>query len=261
MDLKRGANWRKWDLQVQTILDDGYISLSSYYEKLKTDFASQWHKYIGLVGGEENALLFDSKKFFYDQSIPEKTRCLNYVRNLFAFVNTFNSEVGVIGITDHNYHNNILIDDFIEFSKGNDLKALAGIEINVSGVHMLVFFENAPYSKSSFSEGLKTFLSKINVERSRIMYIEDKSSGLEGDAKIGRVFFSKTGNTLYYKGRKFQSLKGKGFKANYFDVDNGDEFWISGPRKDRNDRLYGGQLDVEIDEDVKVEYFNLIKST
>lgn len=91
-------------------------------------------------------------------------------------------------------------------------------------------------------------------ERSRIMYIEDKSKGIEGEARIGRVFFSKTGKTLYYRGRKFQSLKGSGFKSNYFDIDTGDEFWISGPRKDKNDRLYGGNQGVEIDEDVKEEY-------
>ena len=83
-------------------------------------------------------------------------------------------------------------------------------------------------------------------ERSRIMYIEDKSNGLEGEARIGRVYFSKTGKTLYYKGRRFQSLKGRGFKANYVDLNNGDEFWISGPRKDMNDRLYGGNKDVAI---------------
>ncbi|MDB3907305.1 hypothetical protein N9355_07520 [Crocinitomicaceae bacterium] len=99
---------------------------------------------------------------------------------------------------------------------------------------------------------------EFKLERSRIMYIEDKSSGLEGNARIGRVYFSKSGKTLYYKGRKFQSLKGTGFKANYFDIESGDEFWISGPRKDRQDRLYGGQLGVEIDTDIKNEYLKLL---
>jgi len=99
---------------------------------------------------------------------------------------------------------------------------------------------------------------EFKLENSRIMYVEDKSSGIEGEARIGRVYFSKTGRTLYYRNRRFQSLKGMGFKANYVDMDNGDEFWISGPRKDRQDRLYGGQLGVEIDEDVREEYFELI---
>ena len=98
---------------------------------------------------------------------------------------------------------------------------------------------------------------EFNLNRSRIMYIENKSEGLEGDARIGRVYFSKTGKTLYYKGSKFQSLKGSGFKANYYDVDTNEEYWISGPRKDQNDRLYGGKLDVEVDEDVKEEYKKL----
>lgn len=100
---------------------------------------------------------------------------------------------------------------------------------------------------------------EFKMERSRIMYIEDKSEGIVGDARIGRVYFSKTGKTLYYKSRKFKSLNGYGYKSNYFDVNNGDEFWISGPRKDRNDRLYGGSDGVVIDEDVKDEYRKLLR--
>ena len=88
---------------------------------------------------------------------------------------------------------------------------------------------------------------------SRIMYIEDKSGGITGPARIGRVTFSKSGATLYYGGHSFQSLKGSGFKANYFEVESGAEFWISGPRKDGLDRLYGGL--VEVDEDVREEYW------
>ena len=91
------------------------------------------------------------------------------------------------------------------------------------------------------------------------MYIEDKSGGLEGDARIGRVYFSKSGKTLYYRGRRFRSLKGYGFKSNYFEVASGDEFWISGPKKDRQDRLYGGSLGVEIDEDVREEYIAYLR--
>src|SRR5687767_14955310 len=91
------------------------------------------------------------------------------------------------------------------------------------------------------------------------MYIENKSGGLEGPARIGRVSFSKTGRTLYYSGRKFQSLAGRGFKANYFDVETGDEYWISGCKKRVGDRLYGGDLDVEIDDDVREEYWTTIR--
>jgi hypothetical protein len=73
------------------------------------------------------------------------------------------------------------------------------------------------------------------AKRSRIMYIEYKGDGLVGPARIGRVTYSKTGCTLYYGGKSFQSLKGSGFKANYFDVATGEHYWISGPRKNGAD--------------------------
>ena len=100
--------------------------------------------------------------------------------------------------------------------------------------------------------------SQFRLSRSKIMYIESKADGLEGPAVIGRVYFSKSGKTLYYKGLKFQSLKGAGFKANYFETESGDHYWISGPRKDQNDRLYGGNSGVQIDDDVREEYATLI---
>ena len=100
--------------------------------------------------------------------------------------------------------------------------------------------------------------SQFRLSRSKIMYIESKADGFEGPAVIGRVYFSKSGKTLYYKGLKFQSLKGAGFKANYFETESGDHYWISGPRKDQNDRLYGGNSDVQIDDDIRSEYFALI---
>ena len=90
------------------------------------------------------------------------------------------------------------------------------------------------------------------------MYIEDKSAGLVGPARIGRVTFSKTGKTLYYRGRSFQSLKG-GYKSNYFDTETGDKFWISGPKRNGGDGLYGENVLLEIDEDVKEEYWRDIR--
>ena len=104
------------------------------------------------------------------------------------------------------------------------------------------------------------FPSDFKLSRSKIMYIEDKSEGLDGEARIGRVYFSKSGKTLYYRDKKFQSLKGSGFKANYFEVDSGEHYWISGPRKDQSNRLYGGNSGVVIDEDIKNEYLQLINT-
>ena len=58
--------------------------------------------------------------------------------------------------------------------------------------------------------------------RSEIMWIERKSDGLVGPARIGQVTFSKTGRSLRYANKRFENLKGKGFKANYVDVATGD---------------------------------------
>jgi len=100
----------------------------------------------------------------------------------------------------------------------------------------------------------------MSAQKTRIMYIEDKSRGLNGPARIGRVTYSKSGKSLNYRERIFQTLSGTGFKANYFDVETGDHFWISGPRKDGRDRLYDGSTKpVEIDDDVSVEYWRDIR--
>lgn len=102
-----------------------------------------------------------------------------------------------------------------------------------------------------------TMPTKKNL-KSRIMYIEQKSGNLIGPARIGRVYFSKTGKSVYYKNKRFRKIRG--FKSNYEDVETGEDYWISGPRKDKNDRLYGGQEGVNIDLDVKEEYLELVSS-
>lgn len=47
------------------------------------------------------------------------------------------------------------------------------------------------------------------MSSTRIMYIENKDGdgGIVGDARIGRVKFSKSGKSLYYSGKMFESLK------------------------------------------------------
>ena len=95
--------------------------------------------------------------------------------------------------------------------------------------------------------------------KTRIMYIECKAGGLVGNARIGRVRFSKTGRTLYYGGKTFQSLKGSGFKSNFYDVESGEDYWISGPHKDGGDRLYGERLPIFVDDEVSDEYWTQIR--
>jgi hypothetical protein len=112
---------------------------------------------------------------------------------------------------------------------------------------------------ASRSSGVGVSSTKAKARAGRIMYIECKAGGLTGTARIGRVTFSKTGRTLYYRGQTFQSLKGAGFKSNYHCVETGEDYWISGPKRRGGDTLYGGSTPVEIDEDVREEYWRDIR--
>src|SRR5947209_9691181 len=92
------------------------------------------------------------------------------------------------------------------------------------------------------------------------MYIERKAGRLIGEARIGRVTWSKGGRTLEYAGRHFRSPATKGFKSNYVCVETGEDYWISGPRRDGWDRLYGERVPIYIDEDVREEYWSRIRN-
>ncbi len=94
--------------------------------------------------------------------------------------------------------------------------------------------------------------------QTRIMYIEYKGDGIVGPAKIGMLTFSKTGKSLHYGGRTFASLSGYGFKANYYDVEPKEHYWISGCKKDGTDALYS--TTVEIDDDVREEYWTRMRN-
>jgi hypothetical protein len=91
------------------------------------------------------------------------------------------------------------------------------------------------------------------------MYIENKSGSLNGGARIGRVTFSKTMRSMFYGGKEFGKTK-SGYKYNCIELGSRDEYWISGCKKDGTDRLYGGNVPVYIDEDVREEYWVSIRN-
>jgi hypothetical protein len=91
----------------------------------------------------------------------------------------------------------------------------------------------------------------------RIMYVELKSGNDRGPAWIGRVRTSKTGRTVYYRGRTLR--RHQGVAGNHIDVDSGEEFWVSGIKKDGTDRHWAGSGPVEIDPDVLDEYLEMVE--
>jgi hypothetical protein len=91
--------------------------------------------------------------------------------------------------------------------------------------------------------------------RKRLMYVENKDGAIDGaDARIGWVTFSKTGQTVYYRGRELQKAKGGGLRGNFFDVTTGEEYWVSGV-KTRGSNVHSAErATVVIDADAQDAY-------
>lgn len=89
------------------------------------------------------------------------------------------------------------------------------------------------------------------------MYIERKAGELEGEARIGRVMYSKSGRSLYYGGKMYSMAQG--FKSNFIEQETGEDYWISGPHRDGCDRLYDSSMPTQIDDDVREEYWTVIR--
>ena len=95
--------------------------------------------------------------------------------------------------------------------------------------------------------------------KSEIKYIELKSGFSDnGPAWIGLVSFSKSGKTIYFDGKAFQTLNGNGIAGNFFDIENGDEYWISGVKKNQKDRHKFGGGKIFIEKRILNEYLKII---
>ena len=93
----------------------------------------------------------------------------------------------------------------------------------------------------------------------RVMWIEHKGDdGIVGPVRIGWVDVRHGGKKIVYRDQVFLSLRGRGFKSNFYDRETGDHYWISGCRKDGRNALYG--TSVEIDEDAREEYWVRIRN-
>jgi hypothetical protein len=73
--------------------------------------------------------------------------------------------------------------------------------------------------------------------KKQLMYIELKSGYSDnGPAWIGLVEFSQTGQTIYFDNKALKKLKIPGPYANHYNVETGEEYWVSGVKKNGQDR-------------------------
>ncbi|MCJ7933190.1 MAG: hypothetical protein MUW56_06015 [Chryseobacterium sp.] len=94
--------------------------------------------------------------------------------------------------------------------------------------------------------------------KSKVMYIENKSYGHHGPAWIGRVEFSKSGQTVYFNDKALKKLKNTGISGNHFDIETGEEYWISGVKKNGQDRHMFGGGKIMLDKNSIEEYLKLV---
>jgi hypothetical protein len=95
-----------------------------------------------------------------------------------------------------------------------------------------------------------------------LKYIELKSGYRDnGPAWIGRVKLSKTGRTVYFNGKALKRAVRGGIAGNHFDIDTGDEYWVSGVKKSGLDRHWAGTGIVYIEASAVAEYLRLTDAT
>jgi hypothetical protein len=89
----------------------------------------------------------------------------------------------------------------------------------------------------------------------QIKYIELKSGYSDnGPAWIGKVEFSKSGKTMYFNGKAF---KGNAHGLCY-DIETHDTYWISGIKRNGQDRHWAGNGKIFIDRTIVDEYLQLV---
>lgn len=92
----------------------------------------------------------------------------------------------------------------------------------------------------------------------RIMYVQLKTgyNTDRGPSWIARVTFTRSWRTLYFHGRTLHRVTGTAranHDANFYDVETGEGYWVSGPKRDRTDGRYSHAQPL-VDDDARAEY-------
>lgn len=93
-----------------------------------------------------------------------------------------------------------------------------------------------------------------------LIYVELKTGfNGNGPAWIGMPAYSRSKTTIYFNGLALKRIKGSGISGNHYDAKTGDEYWVSGVKKNGQDRHWAGGGKVFVDRAVITEYLDIIK--
>jgi hypothetical protein len=92
------------------------------------------------------------------------------------------------------------------------------------------------------------------VVAARVMFVQLKTGhGVDaGPCWISVVRFNRSWKTAYWHGKTLRRGQGM-FDANFLDIDAHEEYWLSGPHRDRRDTRYGN-VTPTIDDDAQSAY-------
>jgi len=95
----------------------------------------------------------------------------------------------------------------------------------------------------------------ISRKRTVLKYVELKSGfGANGPAWIDLVTPTKSGRGFRFQDKLLLRATGGGIAGNYFDEATGEEYWVSGPKKNGEDRHYTGRGPVTVTDAAKTAY-------
>ena len=92
-----------------------------------------------------------------------------------------------------------------------------------------------------------------------LRYVELKTGFADnGPAWVARVTVSRSGRAVYFGRKLLKRARRGGITGNYFDAETGDEYWVSGVKKDGHDRHWAGSGTVAIEAGAVGEYLELV---
>jgi hypothetical protein len=95
-----------------------------------------------------------------------------------------------------------------------------------------------------------------------LKYIEEcTGTNHNGPAWIAFVQTSRSGRTIYFNGRALRASTGGRGVGNHYDLETGEEYWVSGVRRSGSNRHWAGSGHILIEESAVSELLSLTEQS